>query len=191
MKWPLLLPKSLTSRSEQLIHGVGRPGTSVMTRSGTPLASSNLAHPCRKSCSRSQFRPARRRSSSQRRFTLRGSTGVPMDEANTSRAPAMPRLAPSARPAVSCAPGGGALRVKTGHQRQDVQSLQPIAADHLEQAAPLRGAGLCALGRPPGAPAPSQPMRHHRSDGANRHTGPVQHPGRLPRAPLSAPSRRV
>jgi hypothetical protein len=68
----------------------------------------------------------------------------------------------------------------------------------LDQAAPLRGAGsgapragLCALGRPPGTPAPSQPMRHHRSDGPIGIQGQCGIRAAFLALHCPAPSRRV
>lgn len=43
----------------------------------------SYASPVLKTASRSRSGPARSRSSSQRRLMLRGSTGVPADDANT------------------------------------------------------------------------------------------------------------
>jgi hypothetical protein len=76
------------------------PSTSMMALAGTPWASRKVAHPCRRSCSRSWSRPALFRSSSQRRFTLRGSIGVPMVEANTS--PCSRQASPRAARSASC-----------------------------------------------------------------------------------------
>jgi hypothetical protein len=97
---PTLLPKPLASGSEQLVYGVGcllakhrRDVRAGVHRDANfrvpeylhddpirnaPWVRSSLAHPCRRSCSRSQSRPARCHSSSRRRFTLLGSTGAPM-----------------------------------------------------------------------------------------------------------------
>ena len=98
---------------------------SALARAGTPWASRNVAHRCRRSCSRNQSRPAFRRSSSQRRFTLRGSIGVPMAEANTSPCSRQASPAPGARRlAVSCAPGDGAPRTGAAPRSPGAGCLQ-------------------------------------------------------------------
>jgi hypothetical protein len=109
MKWPLLLPtllpKRLTSRSEQLVHGVGRllakhrkdvrvgvhrdadlrvPEHLHDDLIGNALGKQQRCAPVPQVMQPEPVQASPRRSSSQRRLTLRGSTGVPMDEANTS-----------------------------------------------------------------------------------------------------------
>lgn len=89
------------------------PGTSMMTSSGTPLASNNVAHRAAmpQIMQTSQSRPAFRGSSSYRRLTYAARSGCRRTKRAPARVPARSRLAPGGRcPVAACAPGDGGRR---------------------------------------------------------------------------------